>query len=246
MTEAWCPLSHVPLRAEASDRAECVNEVLAGETATVLSEGPGNWVEVKLPDGYTGWMDRRQLRPVTSMWLGSPQRTTALSSAWDGVPGGWLPAGACVREHEGRWHLGEMEVTPNEGAIPRPTSSMWAWARTMLHVPYHWGGRSGWGVDCSGLVSLAAALRGRTVPRDASQQFLVGLEVESEACQMDDVAFFCNPEGRITHVGLCDGQGHILHASGEVRMDLLQDGQILQTEDHQPTHTLAGIRRWFP
>ena len=54
------------------------------------------------------------------MWLGSPQRTTALSSAWDGVPGGWLPAGACVREHEGRWHLGEMEVTPNEGSTPQP------------------------------------------------------------------------------------------------------------------------------
>ncbi|MGB1943663.1 MAG: SH3 domain-containing protein, partial [Flavobacteriales bacterium] len=64
------------MRSEASDRAECVNEVLAGETVIVLSEGPGNWLEVKLPDGYTGWMDRRQLRPVTSMWLGSPQRTT--------------------------------------------------------------------------------------------------------------------------------------------------------------------------
>ena len=105
---------------------------------------------------------------------------------------------------------------------------------------------SGWGFDCSGLVSLAASLRGRAVPRDASQQFLVGLDVEPDSCRMDDVAFFCNPEGRITHVGLCDGQGHILHASGEVRLDLLREGQILQFEDHKPTHTLAGIRRWFP
>ena len=83
------------------------------------------------------------------------------------------------------------------------------------------------------------------MPRDASQQFLVGLEVEAAFCQLDDVAFFCNPGGRITHVGLCDGQGHILHASGEVRMDHLSAGQILQFEDHKPTHTLAGIRRWF-
>ena len=123
---------------------------------------------------------------------------------------------------------------------------MWAWAETMRHVPYHWGGRSGWGFDCSGLVSLAAALRGLAVPRDASQQFLIGLEVEPTSCLMDDVAFFCNPEGRITHVGLCDGQGHILHASGEVRKDHLSEGQILQFEDQKYTHTLAGIRRWFP
>ncbi|MBS18132.1 MAG: hypothetical protein CL835_01030, partial [Crocinitomicaceae bacterium] len=155
MTDCWCPLSHVPLRAEASDRAECVNEVLAGETVTVLNEGAGNWVEVRLPDGYQGWMDRRQLRAVTSMWMGTPHRTTALSSAWDGVPGGWLPAGACVREHAGRWHLGELEVVPHQGSTPQPVSSMWAWAETMRHVPYHWGGRSGWGFDCSGLVSLA-------------------------------------------------------------------------------------------
>ena len=242
MTEAWCPLSHVPLRAEASDRAECVNEVLAGETVTVLREGAGNWVEVRLPDGYQGWMDRRQLRAVTSMWMGTPQRTTALSSAWDGVPGGWLPAGACVREHDGRWHLGEVEVVPSKGAIPHPASSMWEWAETMLHVPYHWGGRSGWGFDCSGLVNLAASLRGRAVPRDASHNSLWASR--NRFSRMDDVAFFCNPEGRITHVGLCDGQGHILHASGQVRR--LPSRQNPPIEDHEPTHTLAGIRRWFP
>ena len=52
MKEAWCPLSHVPLRAMASDRAECVNEVLAGETVTFIGKGAGNWVEVRLSDGY--------------------------------------------------------------------------------------------------------------------------------------------------------------------------------------------------
>lgn len=245
MKEAWCPLSHVPLRAMASDRAECVNEVLAGETVTFIGKGAGNWVEVRLSDGYRGWMDRRQLQPLTSVWLGTPQRTTDLTSAWDGVPGGWLPAGACVREHEGQWFMGEIEIVPHEGSIPEVVSCMWDWAKNMRHVPYHWGGRSGWGFDCSGLVSLAAALRGLHVPRDASQQFQVGLKVDTASCEMDDVAFFCNPDGRITHVGLCDGQGHILHASGEVRLDRLEDGQILQLEDDKPTHTLAGIRRWF-
>ena len=54
--EGWCHLSHVPLRAEASDRAECVNEVLAGESVQLVQRGTGHWVKVQLPDGYQGWM----------------------------------------------------------------------------------------------------------------------------------------------------------------------------------------------
>ena len=85
--EAWAHLSHVPLRAEASDRAECVNEVLAGETVTELELGRGDWVNVRLPDGYEGWMDRRQLKPVTGMWQGKPMRLANMTSAWRGVSG---------------------------------------------------------------------------------------------------------------------------------------------------------------
>ncbi|MCH1588983.1 MAG: SH3 domain-containing protein, partial [Flavobacteriales bacterium] len=69
-TEFWCHLSHVPLRAEPSDRAECVNEVLAGEKVQIRQKGRGHWVQVALPDGYMGWMDDRQLRPVTKEWMG--------------------------------------------------------------------------------------------------------------------------------------------------------------------------------
>ena len=110
--EAWAHLSHVALRAEASDRAECVNEVLAGETVTELELGRGDWVSVRLPDGYEGWMDRRQLKPVTKMWQGKPVRLADMTTAWRGVSGGLLPAGAVVREHLGEWHLGEQRIEP--------------------------------------------------------------------------------------------------------------------------------------
>ena len=242
--EAWGHLSHVPLRAEASDTSECVNEVLAGETVTELELGRGDWVRVRLPDGYEGWMDRRQLHPVSTMWLGTPLRLAKASSAWKGVAGGWLPAGASVRCHDGRWWLGEWEVTPL-GEVPVVhEGSMCAWAQTMMGVPYHWGGRSGWGLDCSGMTSLAAALVGIHVPRDASQQVEVGTEVTPGEEREDDVAFFQNPEGRITHVGLCTGRGTVIHASGEVREDHLSQYKLARHEDGKVSHHLACIRRW--
>lgn len=242
--QAWAFLSHVPLRAEASDRSECVNQVLAGETVTELSFGEGNWVEVELPDGYRGWLDRRQLRPVTTMWVGQPLRLAELSSAWENVAGGWLPAGACVRRLGERWFLGEDEIRPTS-KVPSPfDGDMVDWALTMLGVPYHWGGRTGWGFDCSGLVSLAAALVGLQVPRDASQQFQVGLDVDLQGIRRNDVAFFQNEEGRITHVGICDGAGKVIHASGEVRVDQLDGQDLRRHEDGEVSHRLAGVKRW--
>ena len=177
--EGWCHLSHVPLRAEASDRAECVNEVLAGESVQLVQRGTGHWVKVQLPDGYEGWMDDRQLHPVTNLWTGHPVRLAASSSAWDGVPGGLLPAGAVVRLEGDAWKMGEWAVAPLGHEPTNHQGSMLDVAESMKGVPYHWGGRSSWGLDCSGLVQLAAMLTGRLVPRDASQQAEVGVEVHS-------------------------------------------------------------------
>ena len=115
--------------------AQCVNEVLAGETVTELELGRGDWVKVRLPDGYEGWMDRRQLKPVTEMWQGKPMRLSGMTSSWRGVSGGLLPAGAVVREHVGVWHLGEQRIEPMDAAPTVHEGSMWAWAEQMWACP---------------------------------------------------------------------------------------------------------------
>ena len=109
-----------------------------------------------------------------------------------------------------------------------------------MGVPYHWGGRCGWGFDCSGLTSLAAALVGIGVPRDASMQHERGLEVDLGQEQLDDVVFFSNDKGQITHVGITDGEGRVIHASGEVRIDVLKGDGLHRHE------TQVSSRRRHP
>lgn len=242
-TLGWGKLSHVPMRGEASDRAECVNELLAGEPLVVIDGGPNDWVRIELEDGYRGWVDRRQLAPripqegEDRMWL------STAASRWEGVPGGMLPAGALVRRTPSGWAVGPWETRPLDGDPTPWTSTMGAWAQRMLGVPYVWGGRSSWGMDCSGLVQLAGRLCGHDLPRDASQQVGAGKEVAWGDAREDDLAFFQNASGQITHVGICLDGHQLVHASGEVRVDRLTPTGIERTADRVQTHVLSCIRR---
>lgn len=242
-TLAWATLSHVPMRAEPSDVSECVNEVLAGDRVLVLEEGPRDWVRIRLADGYEGWVDRRSFKHEIQPVVGELVILSDMCSAWHGVPGGWLPAGARVQKTSTGWKCGEADIVPL-GKDPQPwRQSMASWAMTMVGVPYHWGGRSGWGWDCSGLVQTAASLVGKSLPRDASQQFLIGQDIPRAEAREDDLAFFSNSLGKVTHVGICLDASRIVHASGWVRMDGLTDQGIVRTEDGMETHRLCGVRR---
>ncbi len=231
------------MRGEASDRAECVNELLAGEPVVVLERGAKDWVQIELADGYRGWVDRRQIAPRTSQTTGEPMWLSASVSRWEGVPGGVLPAGALAHRTATGWAVGPWAARPLDGDPSPWMSSMGAWALSMLGVPYVWGGRSSWGLDCSGLVQLAGRLCGLDLPRDASQQVAVGRDVAWDDAREDDLAFFQNASGQITHVGICLEGHQLVHASGEVRVDRLTSAGIERPSDGVQTHELACIRR---
>ena len=115
--------------------------------------------------------------------------------------------------------------------------------RLFLDTPYLWGGRSTGGIDCSGLVQVCFKAMGVWLPRDATQQIIVGDEICLRDVRCDDLAFFQNDEGGIVHVGICMGDGHIIHASGCVRVDMLDSKGILDEKEGVYTHRLHSIRR---
>lgn len=235
MNKGICIVTVAPVRAEASDRAEIVTEMLFGESADIL-EVNKNWTRIKMHyDGYEGWMDTKQLKPVTAEDL-SKRKVTVVTEDFSSVlmnDGKVLlsmgsevefPVVASRRSHDIR-------------------ESIALTAREFLNVPYLWGGKSFFAIDCSGLTQLVYKIHNIKLPRDTSQQILVGESLNFvEESQPGDLAFFENTEGRIVHVGIMLDNHKIIHASGKVRIDTLDSTGIFNKELNKHTHRLRVIK----
>ena len=119
-----------------------------------------------------------------------------------------------------------------------------ALGRPFLGTAYLWGGKSIFGVDCSGFVQQLYKLFGIFLPRDAYQQAEVGELVGFlQEAKLGDLAFFDNDEGRITHVGMLLSDRLIMHASGNVRIDPIDHAGIIHRITGKRTHHLRLIKR---
>jgi hypothetical protein len=248
-----CNLAVVPLRAEPSDRSEMVSQVLFGEAFEIL-EWKDKWVQIITAlDSYTGWIDRLQVVMLGHLaykrLLQTPAPVTyrAVTQAWKIADNTviYLPAGSSLAFLEGTTsYIGDQryDIIGEIGEIDSVANV----ARSFLNAPYLWGGRTHFGIDCSGFTQIVYKLKGISIKRDASMQAQEGIAVDSLlTAKPGDLAFFNNDEGRITHVGIVLGAGKIIHASGKVKIDSIDTQGIYSDELKRYTHRLKVIRRYF-
>lgn len=247
-----CNLAIIPLRSEPNDRSEIVSQILFGEHFEVTEEFK-QWSKVKMQyDGYEGWIDSKQFQSITESAYNQLSQDKIVLNAdlieYITAPNNQLipiPLGAELSFlKNSSINTAKYEFEGTTISEIKPKSNLINTAFMYLNAPYLWGGKTPFGIDCSGFTQMVYKLNGYKLLRDASQQATQGEALSFiEESEPGDLAFFDNEEGNIIHVGIIMENNYIIHASGKVRIDRLDHLGIYNAEVNRHTHKLRVIKK---
>jgi gamma-D-glutamyl-L-lysine dipeptidyl-peptidase len=248
-------LSIIPVRAEGSDKAEQVTQLLFGDHYEVLdSSKDKKWIKIRVYyDQYEGWIDTKQHHSISKEHFEYINRadfkiTTDVTTSilYNKTPlvivmGSIIPISSTelFKMEEQFAFNGESKSI----GLKRDVENLKNTAKKYLNTPYLWGGKSPFGIDCSGFTQMVFKINGYKLNRDSAQQAKQGKSIKFNEAQAGDLAFFKNKDSKITHVGVLLANDKIIHASGRVRIDNFNEEGILNTETKVYTHILDGLRR---
>jgi len=246
MKHGICNLSIVPLRFEAADPSEMVSQVLYGERFKVLEERK-KWSRIRLAsDSYEGWIDNKQFVFTSEEHYKelSSERLRLTSDLVDFISAEDQLLSVCMGSQLNALSLLFHSFEGNAIMEEFPKDHLIETALLYLNAPYLWGGKTPFGIDCSGFTQMVYQLNGYQLLRDASLQATQGEPLSFiEESEPGDLAFFDNAEGQITHVGIIMKDHYIIHAHGKVRIDRLDHTGIFNYEKRAHTHKLRVIKR---
>ena len=245
MTLGICNLSIVPVRIVDSDKSEMINQLIYGDIIEILEEKE-KWVKIKsLYDDYIGWVDKKQYFKIEDnikLDLNKPVYSIDLVEFIENnnnelitIPIGSDISNISLMNHkfDGKTISGKN----NRNSIVNT-------ALSFLNSPYLWGGKTPFGIDCSGFTQMVYKINGYKLYRDAKEQANQGETLSFiEESEAGDLAFFNNDQGDIIHVGIILQNNHIIHASGKVRIDRIDHSGIYNNDLNKHTHSLRYIKK---
>ena len=247
-----CNLAIIPVRLDPSDRSEQVTQLLFGEHFTIL-EQQAKWSKIKIAfDNYEGWIDNKQYQDITEKQFKTLNESPIVLSSdliefISNPKNELLPisiGSSLSFLNDDSINISNFLFEGIKTCGVKPKSNLVKTAYMYMNAPYLWGGKTPFGIDCSGFTQMVYKLNGYHLLRDASQQATQG-EVLSfiEESEPGDLAFFDNEEGNIIHVGIMLDNNYIIHASGKVRIDRLDHLGIYNAETNRHTHKLRVIKK---
>ena len=260
-----------PVRLEPSEGGEQLTQLLLGEVCEVLDRLP-RWTKIRSTmDGQEGWVDFKMLSPASSLIASSPHCLEAVVAApmvaatpMDGGADLLLTLGTRLPNYShGTFEILGQQYLIDPTCVNYPTqllnsdlsraellNNVCAIAQTLLNAPYLWGGKNAMGMDCSGFTQVVYATQGINLLRNAREQMTQGELVPSLAeAQPGDLAFFDHTDRdpkatNISHVGMLLSPTEIIHCSGCVHIDTI-DEQGIHLPDGELTHHLVQIKRYL-
>ena len=260
-----------PVRQEPSEGSEQLTQLLFGEVCEVLDRLP-RWTKIRSTlDGQEGWVDFKMLTSANIPYPISHIQAVvatpiAIATAMETSEELMLTLGTRLPNYShgtfevlGQQYLidptcvstaqrstGEADLQQSD--LQR--SDLATIAQSLLNAPYLWGGKNAMGMDCSGFTQVVYAAMGVNLLRNAREQMTQGELVPSLAeAQPGDLAFFDHADRdpkatNISHVGMLLSPTEIIHCSGCVHIDTI-DEQGIHLPDGELTHHLVQIKRYL-
>jgi cell wall-associated NlpC family hydrolase len=240
-----------PLWKEPTCKTEMISQLLFCEEAIVLEEEKNFTLVRCVLDGYEGWCMNNQIAETDASkaiklkgYINKNGTGALINNSLI-----HLPLAAPVYENittatykieypgNDYLHLEQIKASSIEAEKI---------AMLFLNTPYLWGGKSSYGIDCSGLTQKVFKMMGIPLQRDAWQQVTQGETVDFlQQAQCGDLALFDNEAGEIIHVGMLLNSSSVIHASGYVRIDGMDNLGIINAVNGKRTHRLRIIKRMF-